>query len=442
VVAIVSAYDDRGLQSDLAAYDRRFKLPSCTTKNGCIRKLNESGQAGSLPGTDPTGGQWITESALGTEIVHGICQSCRIRLVEARSASESDFSQAVAAAGRAGASVIVTTFTPGETVQDPSFAADFSTGHAAVVSAVGDPAAGKYGYTGALNFPAALPSVLAVGGTQLRVTASGHRLSESAWEGTVSGCSQYEPAPAWQQRVRAASDCGSMRADADISAVAAPGAIVHIGGIDQSGGPWYVAQGTSLAAPVIGAVIGLAGSAGHGEAQMLYARQQSDPSSLHDITTGVSAPGCLTAICKAVPGWDGPTGLGSPDGLAAFLPGGPALSSGHPRISISAPRDRISVSRAGTVTLRLANANPFAISGTLLIRATVRASGRRRTVQFARTTFRRVPLGGGAQRLTIAKSARGLLRRNRRLTVWSYAHARGASGQTVTVKRKLTLVDG
>ncbi len=64
-VAIVSAYDAPDLQSDLAAYDKRFGLPACTYANGCVRKLNEAGNASPLPGSDLTGGNWVTESSLG-----------------------------------------------------------------------------------------------------------------------------------------------------------------------------------------------------------------------------------------------------------------------------------------------------------------------------------------------------------------------------------------
>ena len=82
-IAVVSAFDDPHLQADLSAYDRRFGLPPCTFQNKCLRKLNESGKPSPLPGTDATGGTWITESALGTEIAHGVCQSCSVLLVEA-----------------------------------------------------------------------------------------------------------------------------------------------------------------------------------------------------------------------------------------------------------------------------------------------------------------------------------------------------------------------
>lgn len=438
-IAIISAYEDPYLESDLGAYDRRFGLPPCTTQSGCLRKLNQSGQSSPLPPTDPSG-QWITESALGTEIAHGICQSCRILLVEASFADESDFSKAASTAAGAGATVIVTAFTGPETPQDSSLASDYSASRAAVVAAVGDPFVGQYGYSGGLNFPAALPNVLAVGGTQLHLSAANRYAGESAWPGTVSGCSFYETAPPWQKRISGASACGSMRADADLAAVAFPGAIVHITGAGQSGGPWYVAEGTSLSAPVIGSVIGLAGSAGSGEAQMLYDRELSDPGAFHDIVTGANASICRVSICKGARGWDGPTGLGTPAGLEAFLPAGPKISSLHPRISISAAKNQLRTSRRWTATLGLGNGNAFRISGSILVRRTLRIGGRLRLITFAQASFKRLSLGTGSIKLTIATSDRALLRSEPKLVVWASEQARGATGRSVTVSKKLTLL--
>jgi hypothetical protein len=39
--------------------------------------------------------------------------------------------------------------------------------------------------------------------------------------------------------------------------------------------------------------------------------------SLHDITTG-SNGSCGTTMCKGAPGYDGPTGVGTPKGIGAF----------------------------------------------------------------------------------------------------------------------------
>jgi hypothetical protein len=438
-VAIVSAFGDPDVNSDLAAYDKRFHLPACTTKNGCVRKLNENGKSSPLPATDSITDQWVTESALGTEVVHGLCQSCRILLVEADTADEPSFSKAAQAAADAGATAVVTTFTGTESSGDDTYASDYANPRTAFVAAVGDPLAGDYGYSGDVNFPAVLPSVLAVGGTQLRTGADGRYGGETAWKGTVTGCSLYETDPTWQTSIAKESDCGPKRVDADLAAIADPGVIVHIAGATESGGPWYVAGGTSVSAPVIGAVIGLAGSAGANEAKMLYSRQSSDPGAFHDILTGANASICKSVICKAGKGWDGPTGLGTPAGLEAFLPAGPKLAAAQPRISLTAAKNTLRASRQWTVSLALTNGNPFRISGSLSLQRTLAIGGRTRRVTFATQAFKRASLAGGSTKLTIANAERSLLTGEHSLDVYAYVRARGETGAMVTVTRRLTL---
>ena len=436
-IAVVSAFDDPHLQADLSAYDRRFGLPPCTFQNKCLRKLNESGKPSPLPGTDATGGMWITESALGTEIAHAVCQSCSIVLVEANNDSKLDFSKAVGAAAGAGATVIVTTFVSTEDTIDTDYARYYSHPHAAVVAAAGDAASGyKWGYSGELNFPSSVPDVLAVGGTQLRSARGG---GEHAWSGTVSGCSLYFHSAAWQTNAAANSACGTQRAGADVAALADPGAIVHITGAGLPGGPWYLASGTSLSAPIIAGVIGLAGSMGSREAQVLYARARSDPGALHDIVTGANAPDCPGLICKAVRGWDGPTGLGTPSGLEAFLPGGPRLAQRNPRITLLAPGNRLRTGKHWVTRVRLSNGNAFRVSGSLVVQRTLRIGGHVRLIRFATANFRLGPLGTASQTLTIAKQYRSLLKSLGSVTVYARLVAHGAVGHAVTVQRKLTL---
>jgi hypothetical protein len=425
VIAVVSAYDDPAAQADLNAYDKRYDLPPCTTADGCLRKLNEKGASSPLPPKDLSGGKWITESSLGIEVAHGVCQSCRIILMEVDTPENSDFSQTVAAAAKAGATVIVTTFTPPEIPGDSAYVLDYTNAHAVVVAATGDPSTGgKWGYTGSLNFPASLPNVLAVGGTTLSLGAGGAYAGEQVWPGTVSGCSFSQPAPVWQDRIKTAADCGTMRADVDLAAVADPGVVVHITGAGVSGGPWYVASGTSVSAPVIAGVIGLAGSLGPAEAQTLYARALSDPGAFHDILKGENAPGCVAPICKAGPGWSGPTGLGTPFGLAAFLPSGGALAAGHADLSVSP--SKVTAGRRWTATVTIKNGNPVAVTGTLVL-------------QFASGTLKLSPLETLRRTLTVAPRYRSLLKRLGSVAVSLQLRVRGPVGRTDTVSRRVLL---
>jgi hypothetical protein len=77
--------------------------------------------------------------------------------------------------------------------------------------------------------------------------------------------------------------------------------------------------GTSVASPIIASVYALAGNAsttqGNPGAGSIYA---SDPSNLNDVTSGSNGSCGGSALCTAGSGWDGPTGLGTPNGIGAF----------------------------------------------------------------------------------------------------------------------------
>src|SRR5215469_4467154 len=50
-IAIVDAYNDPTIESDLNVYSAMYALPKCTTANGCFKKVNQSGGT-SYPKTD------------------------------------------------------------------------------------------------------------------------------------------------------------------------------------------------------------------------------------------------------------------------------------------------------------------------------------------------------------------------------------------------------
>jgi hypothetical protein len=168
--------------------------------------------------------------------------------------------------------------------------------------------------------------VVAVGGTSLTGSA-GTGWSESAWGnargGAGSGCSVYEAKPTWQQD----TGCGSYRTQADVSAVADPMTGVAIYDSSYSAShPWQVAGGTSAASPIIAATFALAGGPGAGvsAASNLYMHSAG----LNDVVGGnneVTWHSCsVPYLCNGVAGYDGPTGLGTPHGAAAFSSKGTA----------------------------------------------------------------------------------------------------------------------
>jgi len=315
-IAIVDAYDSPTIESDLGVFSSTFGLPACTTANGCFAKVNQSGAAGPYPSANAG---WALEIALDVETAHAICQNCKILLVEATSNSLVNLAAAENTAASLGATVISNSFGGGEYADETSDTAYNHPGIPITVSA-GDSGFGA-------EYPASSPYVVAVGGTTLTVGASNTYGGETVWSGSGSGCSAYTSAQAWQTADPhwAQTGCGGMRGVADVAADANPntGASVYDTTKYQGQSGWFTVGGTSLAAPLIAGVYGLAGGgSGSYPAALPYAHQSDLPAALHDVTSGSNGSCGTSTMCKGAVGYDGPTGVGTPNGLAAF--GGPA----------------------------------------------------------------------------------------------------------------------
>jgi subtilase family serine protease len=169
---------------------------------------------------------------------------------------------------------------------------------------------GDSGY--GVEYPAASRYVTAVGGTKLTLDSAGNRVAETAWSGAGSGCSAYEPKPSWQHDTAC-----SRRTVADVSADADPasGASIYDSTAYQGQTGWFRVGGTSLAAPLVAAVYALAGN---GSSTSSGSFPYAHASSLFDVTSGSNGSCGGSYLCTAVAGFDGPTGLGSPNGTGGF----------------------------------------------------------------------------------------------------------------------------
>jgi hypothetical protein len=78
---------------------------------------------------------------------------------------------------------------------------------------------------------------------------------------------------------------------------------------------WFQVGGTSLAAPLIAGVYGLAGDAA--TTSYPVSRAWTSHGSFNDVTSGSNGT-CGAPLCSAGAGWDGPTGWGTPWGVAGF----------------------------------------------------------------------------------------------------------------------------
>ena len=189
----------------------------------------------------------------------------------------------------------------------------------------------------------------AVGGTALTRTSNARGWTESVWstsssEGAGSGCSAYEPKPSFQ------TDTGcTRRTIADVSAVADPATGVAVYDSYGSGG-WTVFGGTSVASPIIGAMYALASSPSPSAYPNSY--PYADPSALWDVTTGHTASCSPAYLCTGEVGYDGPTGLGTPNGVAAFGP----TSTGSNDFSVSVNPTNVSVAAGSNASATVSTA--------------------------------------------------------------------------------------
>ncbi len=301
-VAIVDAYDDPTAESDLAVYRSQYGLPPCTTANGCFNKIDQNG------GTNypRSNGGWAQEISLDLDMVSATCPNCNILLVEADSNSFADLGAAVnRAAVTPGVSAISNSY-GGSDAADSTYGSYYNHPGIAITASTGD---AGYG----VEYPASSHYVTAVGGTSLNTAGNARGWTESAWSGAGSGCSQLNSALSGQ----ASADTGcSGRAVADVSAVADPytGVAVYDSTRYQGQSGWMVFGGTSASAPIIASVYGLAGN--HSSVDNNY--PYSHASSLFDVTSGSNGSCSPSQLCTARTGWDGPTGLGTPNGAGAF----------------------------------------------------------------------------------------------------------------------------
>lgn len=327
-VAVVDAYDDPKAEADLAVYRSQYGLPPCTTANGCFKKVNQSGQSGPLPTADAG---WAEEISLDLDAISAACPDCHILLVEADSPNTDPLTTAIDTAVALGASAVSLSW--GGAEDNTILAADAHLNHpgVAITASSGD---SGYGAT----WPASSPYVTSVGGTTLTRSSTVPRgWTETVWSGTGSGCSQFEPKPAWQHDPTCAN-----RTIADVAADADPQtglavydtynscpfngsflsflcSILSTLGLVQGATGWIQVGGTSLSSPLVASMYALAGSTGPGQTGAPNSYPYYAPAGdLNDVTSGSNGSCSGSYLCTAGPGYDGPSGLGTPNGVDAF----------------------------------------------------------------------------------------------------------------------------
>jgi subtilase family serine protease len=298
-VAIVDAFGYPNLERDLTIYRQHYGMPDCTTSNTCLRIINQTGGT-TLPRADLG---WSQEQALDVDSVSATCPDCKILVVEAKTASFANLGTAVNTAAAQPGVVAISNSYGGGDLPDSTYGSYYHHAGIAITASTGD-----NGYQGA-SFPASSAYVTAVGGTTLKMSGTA-RVSETAWSGAGSGCSAYNVAVA-----PSSFNTGcAKRAISDVSAAADPntGGLSTYSPTSTKSSTWSQWGGTSESSPIIAAVYALAGR-GYSNAT-----PYANAGSLHDITSGSNGTCPTSQWCTAGNSWDGPTGLGTPNGVGAF----------------------------------------------------------------------------------------------------------------------------
>jgi len=304
-VAIVDAYNDPTVESDLQTYSQAYGLPPCTIANGCLTVVNQTGQTSPLPDTAE---DWALEESLDVQIAHAVCQTCKILLVEAQSNGFGDIAAAESEAAQLGATAISNSYGANEFSNEDIYNSSYNHPGIYVTASSGDWGYGAY-------FPAALKDVIAVGGTTLSLLPNYTYSSESVWSLSGSGCSLYETANTFQTDVSNwnLTGCGTKRSIADVSADADPntGVSVYDSTLYGDSSGWWILGGTSVSSPLVASALTLTGNAPANvpSASYIYA----NPSKFRDVTTGSDGSCGGTTACTAAVGYDGPSGSGSPN---------------------------------------------------------------------------------------------------------------------------------
>jgi subtilase family serine protease len=258
--------------------------------------VNQNG--GTLP-MPPPGADWGLEISLDLDMVSAVCPNCHILLVEGNTNLNSDLYTAEDTAAALGANAISNSYGGSESSAETASDVHFNHPGVAITASSGD---NGYG----VSYPAASRYVTAVGGTSLTRGGGTRGWTESAWSGAGSGCSAYEAKPSWQ------TDTGcARRTVSDVSAVADSNTGVAV----LYGGLWFTVGGTSASSPIVAGVYALAGNASSVNAGSY---PYSHTAGLFDVVTGTNGTCSPSYLCSGVAGYDGPTGLGTPNGATGF----------------------------------------------------------------------------------------------------------------------------
>jgi hypothetical protein len=380
-IGIVDAFNDPNINADLQTFDAQYGLATCSEANGCLKVVGQTGSTLPPNATNSWPNEESLDVE-AVHAVCQTCKILVVEATtDNASASDPPADMAIAEkeAVTLGATLVTNSFGYPESLFSTTDAAAFNHPGVVINASTGDDGWRDFDYLDAYgspynmaNAPSTLNTVTGVGGTSLHLGQTATRQNETVWNdngtqdyneqllgqplgATGGGCSAKYAARTWQTHVANWSQtvCGSFRSAADISAVADYLTGFDVYNSDTCGGAcstgWNTFGGTSLSSPIITAMWALAGGSGGVSypAGNLYAH--AGGTSLYDVNTGGngfcggegaancgdpntlgygwvdcdypatgSTPSAGDRECDALAGYDGPSGVGAPNGLVAF----------------------------------------------------------------------------------------------------------------------------
>lgn len=382
-IAIVNAFDDPNIESDLRVFDKQFDIAAPPT----FRVVDQTG-GDDLPAEDPG---WAGETSLDVEWAHAIAPGANILLVETDSDSIDDLMAGVQFA-RHVADVSVVSLSwggsefvsvgPTEPESQRQFDAELTTpaNHQGITFVA---TAGDSGPSAGIQWPASSPNVLSVGGTTLTLADSaGDYGSEAGWSGTSGGYSTVEAEPIFQE----GAETTGARSGPDVAYNGDPntGFAVYDSIPDQGQVGWQVVGGTSAGTPQWAALIAIADQTRVAAGGTTLDGVSETLPALYSLYSPPNTPGYSTYTAAfndittgATPGYDIVTGLGSPhvpqilqtldSAVAGTFTPSTLLPSPITAVFPKAPPVSIVGGTAGSINLRLINSSGLQFTGSISV---------------------------------------------------------------------------
>jgi len=301
-IAVLEYGNYSAVQSDLNTFSSEYGIGGNST---IINLCFPSG--GSCPANNGTG--WDLEEALDVEYAHALAPNAQIIVASFTNDPLGD------GAEQGAAQYIATNYGKGEVSNswtynggegwcgggscELSYDSDFAQPGIVYFAAAGDDGLG-------VAYPSISPNVVSAGGTDINRDSNGNFTNETCWSGSGGGISQYEPLPMYQLWI--GNKTGPKRGTPDLAAIAGEQGVEIYSSTYCHG--FCQVDGTSIATPVLAAIVNQAGNFRNTTLQELSPTYLNilNPVQYHtrlfDVTSGNNG-------APAGPAWDECTGLGS-----------------------------------------------------------------------------------------------------------------------------------